>query len=102
MAGLRILVGSERGALQTVTTRIGANQQQWITRSARPRSRESPDGRHADTHRIDDRVARIASVEADLAADGRHADAISIVCDTADDSAQQMLAARVSWIAEAE
>ncbi|VXC43279.1 hypothetical protein SPHINGO8AM_130159 [Sphingomonas sp. 8AM] len=58
--------------------------------------------RDADRHRIDEDVAVIGGVEIDLAADGRHADAIAIAADAVDDARDQVAHLRMIGPAEAQ
>src|SRR5512143_610142 len=56
----------------------------------------------ADAHRVDQRVARIAGGEADFAAEGRDADAIAVVADSAHDAGEEIAVARHVERTEAE
>src|SRR3982074_1736988 len=47
-----------------------------------------------DAHRVDERVVRIALLEVDLTADGRHPDAVAIAADAADDALEEVAAGR--------
>ena len=56
----------------------------------RPNRRSCPGLGDADGHRVDQDVAVIGAVEIDLAADGRHADAIAVAADAGDDAGDQV------------
>ena len=56
----------------------------------------------ADAHRVDERIALVRVVEHDLAADGRHADAVAVVADALDDAGEEVAHARLVERAEAE
>ncbi len=55
-----------------------------------------------DRHRVDQRVAVIGRVEIDLAAHGRHADAVAVAADPAHHAVHDPAGARIGRIAEAQ
>ena len=56
----------------------------------------------ADRHGVDQDVAVVARVEADAAADGRHAEGIAVAADAGDDARDEMARLRVLRLAEAQ
>ena len=58
--------------------------------------------RDADRHGIHQRVAVVGGVEIDLAAHGRHADAVAVAADAAHHAVHDALGARVVRVAEAQ
>jgi hypothetical protein len=68
----------------------------------RDRAREVLDAGDADAHGVHERVARVRLLEADLAADGRDAEAVAVAADARDDATEEVAVARVIERAEAE
>ena len=64
--------------------------------------RQQPLLHQADGHDVDERVALVARVEDELAADRRHADAVAVAADAADDAIDQVARPRVGRVAEPE
>src|ERR1700730_12066094 len=80
-AGVVQLRRRERRAVDAVATRVGANKHQAVSRALGPSSHEAVDPNQANTHRVDERVVRVALVEINLATDGRNADAVAVPAD---------------------
>ena len=68
----------------------------------RGRQGQQPLLEEADGHHVDERIARVARVEDELATDRRHADAIAVAADPAHDAVDQVAGAGVRRIAEAQ
>ena len=66
------------------------------------RAREALRREQPDAHRVDEAVAGVALVEDGLAADGRHADAVSVVAHSGDRAAEHPAGAPVCGVAETE
>ena len=61
----------------------------------RGRQRQQPFLEQADGHHVDQRVALVARVEHELATDRRHADAVAVAADAADDPVDEVARPRV-------
>ena len=68
----------------------------------RAREREAFERQEPDGHDVDERVAAVRRVEDELAADRRHADAVAVAADAADDAVDEVPRPRVRRIAEPE
>jgi len=64
--------------VDAVAAGVGAHQHQAVAGAFGPRAHELVGAHEADAHRVDQRVARVAVLEINLAADGRDADAVAV------------------------
>ena len=83
----------ERGALDAVAPRRRPDEEQDVARPGRPRQGDVVVARDADAHGVDDRVARVGGIEADLAADVGDADAVAVARDPPDHAAEEVAVA---------
>ena len=103
----RVVVGErrarqDRGATDPVASGRRAVEDHEVARAGRGGQGQQPLLEEADGHDVDQRVARVARVEDELATDRRHADAIAVAADAAHDPIDQVAGARVRRIAEAQ
>ncbi len=77
-----------------------AEQDDVVARSGRLGQDEHPLLEQADGHDVDERVALVARVEDQFAADGGHAHAVAVAADAADDAVHEMPGPRIRRIAE--
>src|SRR5204863_9514059 len=75
------LAGGEGGARQTVATGFGADVEDRVADAAGRAARDLFVPQHSETKNIDERISLKAFVEINFPADGRNADAISVMCD---------------------
>ena len=83
------LARCKRRACQTVASRFSADVKNRIADSAGRAARELIVPQHAETKNIYQRIALEAFVEINLAADRRHADAVSVMRDAGDDAGEK-------------
>ena len=69
----------------------GAEQDDLVAGAGRVRQVDVLVPHHADAERVDQRVALVARVEDDLAADVRQAEAVAVAADAGDDAGQHAL-----------
>ena len=86
LLGLVVELGrGHGGAVDAVAAGLGADIDDRDCRRRRPcRIEDLVGAGEADAHRVDQDVAVVGRVEIDLAADGRHADAIAVAADAGD------------------
>ena len=81
--------GQHVGAADAVAARIGADEDDRVADAGRDRAQQLVAARHADAHRVDQRVAVVGVGERDLAAHGRHAQAVAVAADARHDAPEQ-------------
>src|SRR5439155_13155328 len=86
LAGLVQLQGGEGGAVDAVATGGRTHQHEQVAGAFGPRPLQMLDPDQTDAHRVHQRIARVAVVEVDLAADGGHADAVAVTADPGHDA----------------
>src|SRR5262249_30234009 len=96
------IAGSERGAVDAVAPRRGADEEEDVARLARTRPRHFIVRRDADTHGIHERAAAIRWVDIDVTADGRDAERVAVPADARDDATEEVAVAWLIEWAEAE
>ena len=94
--------GEDRRAADPVAPGRRAEQDDEIARAGRAGQREPLERQEADGHDVDERVAAVRGIEDELAADGRHADAVAVAADAPDDPVDEVAGPRVGRIAEAQ
>src|SRR3989440_4127701 len=80
--------------MDAVAARVRADREQDIAYTVRGSLDEVLLFENPNAHRVDERIAGIAGREIHLAAERRHANAIAVVADAADDSGEQVAIAR--------
>ncbi len=96
------LGGEDRGAADTVTAGAGPVQDDLVARAGRLREVDVLVPHHTDGTGVDQRVALIAGVEDDLAADVGQAQAVAVAANAGDDARQHALGVGVVGRAEAQ
>ena len=90
---LRIFDRSERGALNAVSTSVGADQDHRIRFSHRLGPGQLVVAKQSHAHGVDQRIAGIAILDHHFAADGRDSDAVAVGTDSPNYSAGQIAVA---------
>ena len=80
---VELLAREHGGAADAVAAGRRPVQHDELARDGRLRPHEPVDGEQPDAHGVDETVVAVGLVEHRLAADGRHADAVPVVADTA-------------------
>ncbi len=80
--------GEHRRAADAVTAGPGAEQDDLVAGPVGLGELDAVGAHHADAQRVDERVARVALVEADLAADVGQSEAVAVPADAGDDARQ--------------
>ena len=96
------LGGEDRGAADAVAARAGPVQDDLVARAGRLREVDVLVPHDADGTGVDQRVALVAGVEDDLAADVRQAEAVAVAADAGDDAGQDALGVGVVGRTEAK
>jgi hypothetical protein len=91
-----------RDAADAVAAGLGAEQHDDVADAAGGRQLDAVDRHHAEAERVDQRVALVARVEDDLAADVGQPQAVPVAADAGDDARQHALGVRVVGVAEAQ
>src|SRR5688572_18681785 len=94
IAGLREILGSEGGSMNSVATRAGAYRHYRVAHALGLCPNQVFLVHQADAHRIDERIGLVSRVEDDLAGDGRNANAVTVVTNSLDDARKQISHAR--------
>ena len=76
--------------MQSIAPRIGANQHDHVSRTARLRSHDLVMPGDADAHGIDEWIAVVRRIEEDLAADGWNAEAVAVTANAANDVVKEI------------
>ena len=97
----RVVVGERRAGedgrpADPVAPGRRAEQDDQVAGPGRGGERQQPLLEQADGHDVDERVARVGRVEDELAADRRHADAVAVAADAADDAVDEVPRPRVA------
>ena len=82
--------GEDRRAADPVAARRRAEQDDEVARTGRRGEGQQPLLQQPDGHDVDQRVALVRRVEHELAADRRHADAVAVAADPADDAIDEV------------
>ncbi len=106
--GLRLGVASEAGRREhadpadPVATRGRTEQHREVAGTAGPPEHQPVDRQHPGAQDVDQGILRIARVEGELAADGRHPDRVAVAGDAGHHALDQPALARLARIAEEE
>ncbi len=102
MRCLRIVDRGEGGSVETVAAGVGADEHDQVA-YARCLGSHDAVGRHdADTHGVDERIARERWVEENFTADGRDAQAVAVSADSGDHVFEQVSISRLIEGTEAQ
>ena len=96
------LGGRHAGAVDTVTPGLGAEVDDRFSHARRLGVENPVRGREADRHGVDQAIALVAPMEADRAADRRHAERIAVAADAGDHAGDEMAGARMRRVAKAQ
>ena len=99
---VELLAREHARAADAVAAGGRADEQHEVARAGRHRAREVLLAHEADRHRVDEAVALVGLLEVDLAADGRHAEAVAVAADAGDRALEQVALARLVERAEAQ
>ena len=92
----------EARAVDAVAAGVGADEEHEVAGTARGRARQPALLDDADAHRVDETVGPVRLVEVQLAADGRHTDAVAVSADAGHDSVEQVALMRLVERTEAQ
>ena len=99
---MKVGAGEDRGAADPVAAGRRPEQHDEVARPGRRGQRQQALLHQADGHHVDERVAGVGRVEDELAADGRHADAVAVAADAAHDAIDEVPRPGVGRVAEPE
>ena len=94
--------GEDRRSPDAVAAGRAAEQHGKVPGPGRGRAGEVALLEQPDGHHVDERVVRVRRVEDQLAADRRHADAVAVAADAADDAVDEVSRSRLGRVAEAQ
>ena len=86
--------GQQRSAVNAVAAGLGADVNHRIAFAAGAREEKLVFRRDAQRQNVDQRIAGVAGLEGDFAADGGHAEAVAVEGDAAHDAVEQAAIAR--------